>query len=90
MSAIFDCFDGAVVGLAMDTNMKAALCKRILVNAVRSYPAFRGAVIHSDRGLQYTSETYREAVSKHGILQSLNSASRRCHDNARVRACGRG
>ena len=52
-------------------------------NAVRSYPALRGAVIHSDRGTQYTSETYRRAVAKYGIVQSMNSAGGRCHDNAR-------
>ena len=83
VSAIFDCFDGAVLGLAMDTNMKAGLCRRTLANAVRSYPALRGAIIHSDRGSQYTSETYRKAVTKYGILQSMNSAGGRCHDNAR-------
>ena len=83
MSAIFDCFDAAVLGLAMDTNMKAALCRQTLENAVRSYPALREAVIHSDRGAQYTSGTYREAVHKYGILQSMNSAGGRCHDNAR-------
>ncbi len=83
VSAIFDCFDAAVLGLAMDTNMKAALCERTLDNAVRAYPALRGAVIHSDRGTQYTSETYRRAVAKYGILQSMNSAGGRCHDNAR-------
>ena len=83
VSAIFDCFDAAVLGLSMDTNMKAALCKQTLDNAIRSYPALRGAVIHSDRGTQYTSETYRKAISKYGISQSMNSAGGRCHDNAR-------
>ncbi len=83
VSAIFDCFDAAVLGLAMDTSMKAALCERTLDNAVRAYPVLRGAIIHSDRGTQYTSETYRRAVAKHGILQSMNSAGGRCHDNAR-------
>ena len=58
VSAIFDCFDSAVLGLAMDTNMKASLCEQTLANAVRSYPALRGAVIHSDRGRseEHTSE----------------------------------
>lgn len=28
VSAIFDCFDLAVLGLAMDTNMKATLCEK--------------------------------------------------------------
>ena len=83
VSAIFDCFDTAVLGLAMGTNMKAALCRPTLENAVRSYPALRKAVIHSDRGAQYTSGTYRKAVHKYGILQSMNSAGGRCHDNAR-------
>ena len=67
----------------MDTNMKALLCRRTLDNAVCSYPALRGAVIHSDRGAQYTSETYRRAVIKYGISQRMNSAGGRCHDNAR-------
>nr|CRY94112.1 hypothetical protein [uncultured prokaryote] len=44
VSAIFDCFDAVVLGLAMDTNMKASLCEQTLANAVRSYPALRGAV----------------------------------------------
>ena len=83
VSAIFDCFDAVVLGLAMDTNMKASLCEQTLANAVRSYPALRGAVIHSDRGTQYTSETYRRAVAKYGIVQSMNSAGGRRHDNAR-------
>ena len=30
VSAIFDCFDSSVIGLAMDTNMKATLCKETL------------------------------------------------------------
>ena len=81
VSAIFDCFDAAVRGLAMDTSMKASLCRQTLENAVRSYPALREAVIHSDSGTQYTSETYRKAVHKDGILQSMNSAGGRCYDN---------
>lgn len=83
VSAIFDCYDLAVLGLAMDTNMKAGLCEQTLDHAVKAYPALRGAILHSDRGTQYTSELYRKAISKYGILQSMNSAGGRCHDNAR-------
>lgn len=32
VSAIFDCFDLSVLGPAMDTNMKAALCEKTLEN----------------------------------------------------------
>ena len=34
VSAIFDCFDAAVLGMAMDTNMKAVLCERTLTNVL--------------------------------------------------------
>lgn len=83
VSAVFDCFDSAVLGLAMDTNMKATLCEKTLENTYKSHPGIRGCIIHSDRGTQYTSELYRKAINKYGILQSMNSAGGRCHDNAR-------
>ena len=83
VSAIFDCFDSCVLGLSMDTNMKAELCVRTLDNACRGYPQLAGAIIHSDRGSQYTSEAYRNAVRNYGIRQSMNSDGGRCHDNAR-------
>ena len=83
VSAIFDCFDSSVIGLAMDTNMKAPLCVQTLENASKAYPDIRGAIIHSDRGSQYTSQIYQEAIYRYGIQQSMNSAGGRCHDNAR-------
>lgn len=83
VSAIFDCYGSAVVGLAMDTNMKASLVEKTLDNSYKAYPEIRGAIVHSDRGTQYTSELYRKAVNKYGIQQSMNSAGGRCHDNAR-------
>ena len=83
VSAIFDCYDLTVLGLAMDTNMKATLCEQTLDNAYKAYPMIRGAILHSDRGSQYTSELYRKAINKYDIRQSMNSAGGRCHDNAR-------
>ena len=78
LSALF-----SVLGLAMETNMKATLCEHTLDNAYLAHPDLRGAIVHSDRGRQYTSETYRQALSKYGIIQSMNSDGGRCHDNAR-------
>ena len=52
-------------------------------NAFIAYPDIRGAVIHSDRGTQYTSGLYRNTLRKYDIIQSMNSADGRCHDNAR-------
>lgn len=83
ISAIFDCFDSAVLGLSMGTDMSAPLCKRTLENAVTRHPDIRGAVIHSDRGSQYTSEIYRKTIAEYGLRQSMNSVGGRCHDNAK-------
>lgn len=83
VSAIFNCYDSVVLGLAMDTNMKARLCEQTLDNAYRVYPMLRGVILYSDRATQYTSELYCKTISKYDILQSMNSAGGRCHDNAR-------
>lgn len=73
VSAIFDCYDTSVLGLAMDDNMCVELYVRTLNDACCGYPKMRSAIIHSDRGSQYTSEKYRAAIAKYGIHQSMNS-----------------
>ena len=52
-------------------------------NSVKANPGLRRAIIHSDRGSQYTGQAYKDAVCKYDIRQSMNSAGGRCHDNAR-------
>lgn len=81
--AVFDCFDSSMVGLAIDTNMKAPLCVQTLENAVKAYLGICGAIIHSDKRSQYTTQLCWNAIHKYGIQQSMNSAGGRCHDNAR-------
>jgi transposase InsO family protein len=83
VSAIFDCFDLMPLGLAIEDNMKASLCRHTLENAKKAYPDIKGCIIHSDRGSQYTSTEYRAAVKRYGIVQSMNSEGGKCHDNAR-------
>lgn len=83
VSAIFDCFDVTVLGIAMDTNMKAELCVETVKNAVGAYSDLKGTILHSDRGSQYTSEKYRQEIKNTGLIQSMNSTGGRCHDNAR-------
>ena len=74
VSAIFDCFDLSVLGLAMETTMKADLCIHTLESALTAYPALEGAIIQHDRGTQYTSEAYRQTIRKYHIHQSMNDA----------------
>lgn len=83
ISVIFDCFDSGALGMAMETNMKVTLCEHTLDNDYLVHPGLRGAIVHFDRGAQYTSETCRKALAKYSIIQSMNSAGGKCHDNAR-------
>lgn len=82
VSAVFDCFDNACIGLCMDDNMRAELCADTFKKAALRYD-LRGAIGHSDRGSQYTSDLFKTTLLQLGIAQSMNSAAGRCHDNAK-------
>ena len=84
-SAILDCFNGEVLSLAMDDNMKKELCIRTVKELEQRYgkKELAGAIFHSDRGSQYTSEGFRDALREAGLVQSL-SGTGHCFDNARM------
>ena len=82
VSTVFDCFDSMPLGLAMADNMRADLPCMSLRQAATRFD-LRGAVIHDDRGGQYTSHEFRKLVESLGMHQSMNSAGGRCYDNAR-------
>jgi transposase InsO family protein len=81
ISATFDCFDNACLSVAMAEHMRKELVVETINRAAADYD-LRDAISHSDRGSQYTSEDYRDALAGLGITQSMNSAAGRCHDNA--------
>jgi transposase InsO family protein len=82
VAPVLDCFDGAIVGLAMDDNMRKELCINAFEQACRRQSAY-GMIFHSDRGSQYTSGDFRASLAKHGAIQSM-SGTGRCYDNARM------
>ncbi len=77
VSAIFDCYDALVLEIAMADNMRAELCVQTVENAYKGYPDMCGAVLHSDRGSQYTSEKYRSAITNLGINLLVNAVANR-------------
>ncbi|OGO90530.1 MAG: hypothetical protein A2Y17_01525 [Clostridiales bacterium GWF2_38_85] len=42
-----------------------------------------GAILHSDRGSQYTSGAFRDRLNELGIKQRMNGTGK-CYDNARM------
>jgi len=83
VSAVLDCFNGEIVALTMDDNMKKELCIRTVTELKERYGKLEGTIFHSDRGSQYTSEAFREALHDIGLVQSL-SGTGHCYDNARM------
>ena len=81
ISPILDCFNGEVLSLCMRDNMKKELCIDT-VQALRRYPV-KDAILHSDRGSQYTSAAFRETLDVMNIRQSLSGVDH-CYDNARM------
>ena len=70
-----------IVGWAMDRRIS----RYLVVDAMAMALARRDKPVihHSDRGVQYTSDDFRDLLSKHGIECSM-SARGSCYDNAPV------
>ncbi|MDD4772393.1 MAG: IS3 family transposase [Eubacteriales bacterium] len=82
ISPIMDCYNGEIIALGMDDNMKKELVVSTLESAAKKYN-LAGAIIHSDRGRQYTSAAFRKRLGQLEIRQSM-SGTGRCYDNARM------
>ena len=85
LSAVFDCYNGEILSIAMDNNMKKELCIKTVKELELQYgkKKLSGAILHSDRGSQYTSEAFKKALKEAGLIQSLSGAGH-CFDNARM------
>ena len=84
LSAVLDCYNGEILSIAMANNMRKELCIRTVKELNMQYgDKLRGAIFHSDRGSQYTSEAFKEALKEAKLCQSL-SGTGHCFDNARM------
>jgi putative transposase len=83
LAVVMDLYSRRIVGWSMSRWMS----RRIVVAALRMAIDARrpeGPLIHhSDRGSQYTSDNFRDELSRHGIDCSMSSTGN-CYDNAVV------
>ena len=82
ISPIMDCFNGEILSLVMRSNMRKELCIDTFNAASKRFP-LNGAILHSDRGSQYTSDAFRDSLKNAGVLQSLSGVNH-CFYNARM------
>lgn len=81
LSAILDLYSRKIVGLSMGKNINTNLVLSSLKQALCHRTPKTGLILHSDRGVQYTSNSYKNFTSKVGIILSM-SAKGYCYDNA--------
>ena len=81
LAAILDLYSRKIVGWAMSERIDTVLILKALAMALlhRSPPA--SLLFHSDRGVQYASDQYRQALSQAGLIASM-SRKGNCYDNA--------
>lgn len=81
VSTVLDLYSRKIVGLSMGNRIDADLVIRSLNQAVCHRNPKPGLIVHSDRGVQYTSADYKTFITKYGMRQSM-SAKGNCYDNA--------
>lgn len=81
VALVLDLFSRRLVGWAMSAAIDTALTTEALAVALglRQPPA--GLLHHSDRGVQYCAQAYRDSLARHGITGSMSRRAN-CYDNA--------
>lgn len=81
LAVVMDLFSRTIVGWAVDTSMTENLVIEALSNAFGRRGLHVGLIVHSDRGVQYRSQSYFDFASSHGCRLSM-SRKGNCWDNA--------
>lgn len=81
LAAILDLYSRKIVGWSMGPWIDTELILAALRMALARHPAPPGLLFHSDRGVQYASSAYRQALAQAGLLASM-SRKGNCYDNA--------
>jgi len=81
LAGVLDLHGRRLIGWAMDSRMKAELVAAALKQAIGRTGARGGVLVHSDRGVQYASESYQRLLKSHGFTCSM-SRKGNCYDNA--------
>lgn len=78
---IKDLYSSKIVGWSLADHMKTDLVLEALEMAVNLRNPSKGLIFHSDRGVQYCSKIFREALENNGFKSSM-SRKGNCWDNA--------
>lgn len=78
---VMDLFNREISGWAVQDRLTADIAVKALNRAFRNRVTRPDAIFHSDRGIQYASNEFRESLAKYDLFQSM-SRKGCCWDNA--------
>jgi len=85
VAAILDLYSRRIVGWAVSQQINTALVMMALNMALVHRQPPQGLLFHSDRGVQYASSEYRQALLNARLVASM-SRKANCYDNAAMEA----
>jgi len=81
LTVFIDLFSRRIVGWSVTTSLRHEMVIQALTRAVNTRRPPPGLIIHSDRGIQYCCEAFRDKIAEYGFVQSM-SRKGNCWDNA--------
>jgi putative transposase len=83
VAGVLDRCSRRVLGLAMAARLDTSLPEAALRQALLGRGRPKGVIHHSDRGIQYTSVSYRQLLQQHRCEVSMSRRAN-CYDNAHM------
>lgn len=83
MAVVMDKHSRRLLGWSLSKRRDAQLTCTALQHALRRRQPARGLIFHTDRGIEYGAHDYQAALSRRGIVQSMNRPGQ-INDNAHM------
>lgn len=83
LAGFMDIYSKMIKGYSIHERMPTELITSALKKALHRFPKLQGAIVHSDRGSQYTSNQYKAMLEQHGLKISMGETGC-CYDNAAI------
>lgn len=81
LAVVMDLYSRRIIGWALREYLGKELVIEVLRKAIEGYQITANTIFHSDRGVQFTADEFRQLLNDLGITQSMSNRGN-CYDNA--------